>query len=396
MASSSTRGPGIAGNGTVARVHARPEQPPLRVAVTVEQSWQPVPGGTASSTNHLLHELVRREDIEVWGVAARHRAPAPEPWQPPAPVHHLPLPRQVLYRTWHAARWPAVHLGDVRRADVLHATSPAVPPATAPLVATVHDLAFLDRPELYTPRGVRFLRRGTDLARQHAAAVVVPSRWVQQECLSAGFDADRLHVVPHGVRVPTVPAADVAALRERFDLPDGYLMWCGTHEPRKNLATLLRAFELLVADGSDLRLLLVGPEGWGPQAVPAAAVASRVRTAGFLPERWLHAAYAGATVFAYPSKAEGFGMPVLEAMAHGVPVVTSEHSPMAELAAGAGVLVKPDDAAAIAAAVLHAQADTRLGAAGRRNAARHTWADAAAALREVYLRALSEAPSRSH
>jgi glycosyltransferase involved in cell wall biosynthesis len=106
-----------------------------------------------------------------------------------------------------------------------------------------------------------------------------------------------------------VPATAVLALRRRLDLPGPYLMWCGTHEPRKNLATLLRAFEQLVAAGRDLHLLLVGPEGWGPQAAPPAAVASRVRAAGFLSPADLHAAYAGAAVLAYPSLREGFGMP---------------------------------------------------------------------------------------
>lgn len=361
---------------------------PLRVAVTVEQSWQRVPGGTAASTNALLAELSRMPDLDVWGVAARHAARAADPWQPPVPVHHLPLPRAALYRSWHTLRWPPVHLGRRGpRPDVVHATSPAVPPVSAPLVATVHDLAFLDHPELYTPNGVRFLTRGTDLARDHASAVVVPSRWTRDACLRAGFDADRLHVVPHGVSVPDVPAADVTWLRERLDLPGDYVMWCGTHEPRKNLRTLLAAYELLVADGSDLRLLLVGPDGWGPQTPPSDTVAARVRTAGFLPARELHAAYAGAAVFCYPSLQEGFGMPVLEAMAHGVPVVTTRDSPMAEFAAEAGVLVDARDAAAVAAGIAAARGEDEpgtLGALGVVTARRLAWVSAARALADVY------------
>ena len=352
--------------------------------MTVEQSWQPVPGGTAASTNALLGELAGLPDLDVWGVAARHAAPAPVAWRPPVPVHHLPLPRPLLYRTWHAARRPPVHAGGGRRPDVVHATSPAVPPATVPLVATVHDLAFLDRPELYTRQGVRFLTRGTDLARQEAAAVVVPSRTVEAECRAAGFEPDRIHVVPHGVAVPEVPASAVAALRRRLDLPGPYVMWCGTHEPRKNLTTLLHAFELLVVDGRDLHLLLVGPQGWGPQAVPAAPVAGRVRTAGFLPVDELHAAYAGAEVLAYPSLREGFGMPVLEAMAHGVPVVTTRGSAMAEFATGAGVLVDPVDPSAVAAGIDAALGDASLGAEGRRRAAGMTWRAAADRLAQVY------------
>ncbi len=355
------------------------------MAVTVEQAWQRVPGGTAASTNALLAELARRPDMDVWGVAARHGAEAPADWRPPVPVHHLPLPRLALYRSWHALRWPPVHAGGGGRPDVVHATSPAVPPGSAPLVATVHDLAFLDRPDLYTPRGVRFLTRGTRLARELATSVVVPSRAVRQECLAAGFDGDRVHVVPHGVAVPEVPPSAVSALRRRLDLPGPYLMWCGTHEPRKNLATLLRAFELLVAAGSGLHLLLVGPDGWGPQAAPPAAVASRVRTAGFLPSSQLHAAYAGAAVMAYPSLREGFGMPVLEAMAHGVPVVTTRGSAMAEFAGTAGALVDPTDPSEVAGGVEDA---LRHGATysteGRRVASGMTWQVAADRLAAVY------------
>ena len=358
---------------------------PLHVAVTVEQSWQRVPGGTASSTNALLAELALRPDTDVWGVAARHRGPAPAEWRPPVPVHQLPLPREVLYRTWPTLRWPPVTLGSPRRPDVVHATSPAIPPATSPLVATVHDLAFLEVPELYTPRGVRFLRRGTDLARDAAAAVVVPSRWVGRECLAAGFEADRLHVVPHGVAVPAVDPGQVAALRGRLGLRGDYVLWCGTHEPRKNLVTLLKAFALLVEDGTYLDLLLVGPPGWGAAAVPAPEVAAHVRVAGFLPYAQLHAAYAGAAVFAFPSLREGFGLPVLEAMAHGVPVVTTRLSPMAEFAERAGVLIEARDEAELAAGILAARdgADG-YGAEGRRTAAGRTWAGAAARLREVY------------
>ncbi|MGF1648622.1 MAG: glycosyltransferase family 4 protein [Kineosporiaceae bacterium] len=362
-----------------------PPGEPLRVAVTVEQSWQPVPGGTAASTLALLDRLREDPGLAVTGVAARHRGPAPDPWHPPVAVRHLPLPRAALYRSWHVLRWPPVDLGARELADVVHATSPAVPPRSAPLVATVHDLAFLDHPEWYTPRGVRFFRRGTELARTRADAVVVPSEATAADCRRHGFDPARIHVIRHGVTASAVDEADVARLRARLGLDRPYALWCGTREPRKNLPGLLAGFAR-VAGECDLDLVLVGPDGWGDTGpAPDPAVASRVRAVGFLPPGDLAAAYAGAAVFCYPSLAEGFGMPVLEAMAHGAPVVTSAGSAMAEFAGGAAVLVDPRDPAAIGAGVLGALAERdRLAAAGHAVAAAHTWQAAADRLAAVY------------
>ena len=112
----------------------------LRVAVTLEQCWHAVPGGTASSALETVKALQKRDDVEVLGVAARHAPLPPQPWTPTVRMHQLPLPRIALYESWHALRWPPVQraTGPV---DVIHATTFAIPPKNAPLVVTVHDLA---------------------------------------------------------------------------------------------------------------------------------------------------------------------------------------------------------------------------------------------------------------
>lgn len=370
----------------------------VHVAVTVEQSWQPFPGGTAASTNELLGELRHDPRLRLLGIAARHGAPAPHPWQPPVPVHQLPLPRPALYRAWHGLRWPPVDLGLPRGGgvDVIHASSPAVPPATAPLVATIHDLAFLDEPQWYTPRGVRFFRRGTELARRHASAVVVPSTHTRDDCVRAGFDPALVSVIPHGVDVTAVRPGQIRTLRERFGLSRPYVLWCGTHEPRKNLPRLLTAFgDLIAHDDPGVDLVLVGPPGWGPTAVPPPRVAERVHHTGFLAPADLHAAYAGARAFCYPSLREGFGMPVLEAMAHGLPVVTSRSSPMAQIAGDAAEVVDPQDAGSIAEGLRTVlSGPDRYAAASLPRAARFTWAGAAASLAAVYLDVATTAERR--
>jgi glycosyltransferase involved in cell wall biosynthesis len=356
----------------------------LRVAVTLEQLWHEVPGGTASSALETVKALQKRDDVTVLGVAARHDTLPPPPWTPTVHMHQLPLPRIALYESWHALCWPPVQRA-TGPADVIHATTFAIPPKTAPLVVTVHDLAFLYEPSHFTRHGRRFFRRGLSLARRNADVVLVPSQSTLDDCVEAGFDRSRLRLVPHGVAVPPVSADDVAAFVGAYQLPERYVLWCGTLEPRKNVPTLLEAFAKLRRTDPELGLVLVGPTGWGPAPVEAQLVRG-VRLLGFLPTDQLHAAYAGARAFCYPSLREGFGLPVLEAMAHGVPVVTSRGTAMAEFVGDGGLLVDPLDADAIAAAlqiVLGEQHD-EFGAAALKQASRYTWDDAAALTVEAY------------
>ena len=354
--------------------------------MTLEQCWHAVPGGTASSVLETLNafQAEGHTGVDIVGVAARHSAPPPAPWTPPVPVAHLRLPRIALYEAWHGLRRPRVQsaTGPV---DVVHATTLAIPPRSAPLVVTVHDLAFLHAPEHFTRHGMRFFRRGLTLARRDADLVLCPSRSTWDECLDAGFAPERLRLVPHGVSHVPVTDADVTDFRKRHSLSRPYVLWCGTLEPRKNVTTLLAAFDLLSQD-IDIDLVLVGPRGWGEHPVPDS---DSVRLLGFLSAADLHAAYAGSRAFCYPSLREGFGLPVLEAMAHGVPVVTSAGTAMAEFATGAGILVDPLDPAALAQALgraLGAEHDA-LAAAAAERAADYTWARSAqltiAAYREL-------------
>ncbi len=349
----------------------------LRVAITLEQCWHRVPGGTATSAIELVAALQRLRELDVVGVAARHRAMPPAPWAPPVVVRTLPLPRAALYESWHALRWPRVQQA-TGVVDVVHATTMAIPPKSGPLVVTVHDLAFLTEPAHFTKHGLRFFNRGLHLAKRDADLVLVPSQATYDDCVAAGFPASRLRLVPHGVAVPHVSRERVAAFRRERELPDRYVLWCGTLEPRKNVPALLRAFEQVRSHEPGLELVLVGPDGWGDVEVPATA---GVRLLGFLSTADLHAAYAGASAFCYPSLREGFGLPVLEAMAHGVPVVTSASSAMAEFADGAAILVEPRDVDALAHGLLEALGarHDELADAGRKRAAGYSW-DAAAAL----------------
>jgi glycosyltransferase involved in cell wall biosynthesis len=366
----------------------------VRVVMTLEQCWHRVPGGTAVATLELARALRRLDGLELIGVSARHSREPDVAWRPPVPVKRLPLPRLALYEAWHRLRRPAMErwTGSV---DVIHATAMPVPPRSAPLVLTVHDLAFLKDPTHFTGRGNSFFKRGLELAMKEVDLVLCPSMATLNDCIAAGFEEQRLRYVPHGVVIQTVQADEIERVRSQHSLERDYVLWTGTVEPRKNLPGLLRAWEQLDTNAD---LVLVGPKGWNEDLEKhIGAARDRVKVLGFLPQRDLAPIYAGAAVFCYPSFTEGFGLPVLEAMAQGTPVVTSSGTSTEEIAEGAGLLVDPNDPASIAEAIGRVLSDgelaARLAQKGRERAETYSWAKAAtttlAAYREVAWRRLA-------
>lgn len=354
----------------------------MRAAVVIEQCWHRVPGGTATAVLDQVAAVAATGRVDQVGVAARHGAPAPEAWRPSIPVSHLPLPRLALYRTWHRLRWPGVEraTGPV---DVVHATGYAIPPRTAPLVVTVHDVAWRRDPSMFTRNGVRFFEAGLRCTIDDADLVLCPSQATIDDCAAAGIERERLRHVPWGMTTVEVDDDEVAAARERYGLTGRYVLCVGTLEPRKNLARLVAAFEAL--PHRDVTLVVVGPEGWGesPVAEPAARLGERLRLTGFVPRSQLAPLYRGASVVCYPSLWEGYGLPVAEAMGAGAPVVTSAGTATEELVAGgAGLAVDPHDVDAIAGGLAAVLDDDdlarRLREAGRARAAATTWEDTAA------------------
>ena len=319
--------------------------------MTVEQLWQPTPGGSGTYILELARALARGGEVDVVGLAARH-SEGTAPAGLAVPVRQSRLPRRLLYEAWARARRPRAER-QVGGADVVHATTWAVPGTRRPLVVTVHDLAFLREPADFTAHGAAYFRRAMSLVEAEATAVVVPSRATLEDCIAAGIDAPRLAVIPHGVRADPVSPGEVAAFRSAHGLQRPFLLWCGTVEPRKNLERQVRAF-LEAADVlTDLDLVLAGPVGWGDAESRVAQIVDRASTGrvhrlGRLEPHELQVAYAAAVALVFASTWEGFGMPVLEAMAHGVPVVTSAGTSMAEIVGDAGVLVDPGDVSSIA------------------------------------------------
>ena len=360
----------------------------MRVAIPLEQCWHEVPGGTARASIDLVTALLAQPDVDVVGVSAWHRQPPEDPWRPPVAVRRLPLPRIGLYETWHGVRRPRVErvTGPV---DVVHVLGGAVAGHRAPLVVTVHDLAFLHHPDMFTRHGIRFFERALELTRREAERVFVPSRATLEDCVAAGIERERLRQVPWGIVVRDVDAAAVDRARRSLGIEGEYVLVVGTREPRKNLARLLQAWRLV---DRDLRLVVVGPAGWGDglgAENDGSGLPPNVTMTGFVDEATRDALYAGAVASVYPSLFEGFGLPVLESMALGCPVVTSAGTATEELIAdGAGVAVDPTDVESIAAGIVSLVDDgtlrRRMAEAARARARRYTWEHAATLTIETY------------
>lgn len=357
----------------------------VRVCLTLEQCWHRVPGGTAVAAIGMARALGESPRAKPIGVAARHARPAPTDWAPPITVEHLPLPRLALYESWHRLRRPRVEkaTGPV---DVVHATSFAIPPRSASLVVTVHDLAFLHEPGHFTKRGLGFFRRGMELTVQEADVIHCPSEATASDCVANGFDRNRIRVIPLGVdRTPVQPSTiDEVLASHGIERP--YVLWTGTIEPRKNLRGLLEAWRL--AERNSETLVLVGPAGWGEDIESLVGGTRNVRSIGFVDRRSLAALYSGAVAFCWPSLREGFGFPVLEAMAQGCPVITSRGTSTEEIAGDAGVLVDPTDPHDIARALTEVLDDPARGdelrSRGLARSATYTWKRTADLLCDAY------------
>jgi glycosyltransferase involved in cell wall biosynthesis len=304
------------------------------------------------------------------------------------------VPARALQAAWSRLEVPPVEWL-AGRLDCFHATNFVAPPARrAAVVVTVHDLTFRTRPELVAPASLRY-RRLVPRSLARAAVVCTPTAAVAAELAEAyGVAPERVAVTPLGVREAYRSARPPApAWLAGHGLPPSYVLFVGSLEPRKNLPVLLAAYRELLAQGTDVPpLVLAGPGGWGPAPDAAGLPPGTVVTTGYLPAAELVQVMAGAAVFAFPSAVEGFGLPPLEALACGVPVVASDLPALREVLGPHAAFAPAGDAGALAAALaktLAGEPDGAATAARRAHAARFTWHACATATLAAYRRALS-------
>jgi glycosyltransferase involved in cell wall biosynthesis len=298
------------------------------------------------------------------------------------------VPVSVLNYLWHRAEWPNIEMlaGDV---DVVHAAHPLlIPSRRAAQVVTIHDLYFLQHPERTRAEIRRDYAELTPHHARRADAIITPSAYTKRLATEQlGVDADRIYVCPPGApawktlgRTPNTPG-------------DGYLLFLGTLEPRKNLDVVLDAYTALLRGARRVpRLVIAG--GVSADAQPwlhrmtHEPLRDHIVYRGYIGHDERETLYAGARALVLPSFDEGFGLPVLEAMSAGVPVVTSNRGSLPEVVGGAGVLLDPGDVSAWAAALERIAGDeqwaTELASAGLERARAFTWERSATELRRAY------------
>lgn len=341
---------------------------PLRVALDGTPLLGPRTG-IGTYTEHLVRELAAREDVVLTVTAFSGRARRPADLPRGVAWRHLPVPAGVLRSAWLRSPLPRVEWL-VGPGDVFHGTNFVLPPGRATGVVTVHDLSYERFPDLVSAASRQY-RTLVPRGLRHAGAVLTPSAAVRDEVVAHyRVPEDRVHVTALGVAPDWAVAHPLAADRRRaLGVPDDYLLFLGTREPRKNLPTLLAAHRAATAEGSAPPLVLVGAEGWGDLA-PGPATLMLPHLAR--PE--VQGLVAGARALVMPSLYEGFGLPVLEAMSAGTAVVCSDIPVLREVAGAHARFVPPTDADAWAdalATVVHALPAEA--AAARDRAAAFTW-----------------------
>ncbi len=359
--------------------------------------------GMGRYTHELLAALLAIDPANSYD--ALYYAPAgTEQADPPldrVPAHKIHLSAKAWRMAALLADFAGLPLDRwLKPGDVFHATDNWLPPLRqAGTVFTIQDLTHLFFPEFHLPLNRWFLKLMLPRFLRRADAVITASESTRRDVVRWLHIPDgKLCVIYHGVNQAYRPIADQAILtsvRARYALPEGYLLYLGTIEPRKNLLTLLEAYQALIVQATPAPdLVIAGRKGWRFQPVfdrvQALGLDTRVHFTDWIADEDGPAVMNAARAFVYPSYYEGFGLPPLEAMACGVPVLCSNASSLPEVVGQSGLLLPPDDASAWAAALSRVLSDPQLSrdlrARGLAHARQFTWEATARQTLEVYQR----------
>ncbi len=312
----------------------------------------------------------------------------------------IPLPPRRLTQLWHRLRIPLPIEWLTGPLDILHAPDFVAPPTRARTLVTIHDLSYMVHPECAVPGVAAFLRDAVPRALQRADAIVADSESTRRDLQRLlKIAPERVSVVYPAVdeRFRPLPPEVCEPVRRRLRLPPRFILFVGTIEPRKNLVRLLEAFAridpaALRDGGDDLFLVIAGRRGWMYQPVfetiERLRLGDRVHVLDFVADSDLPIVYNLAQAFVYPSIYEGFGLPPLEALACGTPVMTSDNSSLPEVVGAAALLAPADDVEALSDGMIRLLNDSalrdRLRQAGLEQARRFRWEASARQIIEHY------------
>jgi len=361
--------------------------------------------GISRYTDRMLSSLGPLLDGDRCAVFVGPNVPADAPALAGLQVIRTPLPthRPIVRILWEQLALPLA----LRRwgADLLHAPAYVAPLASpCPTVVTFHDLSFYLMPRAFNRQNRLYLQAFSQWAARRARRLIAVSEHTRQDLIRLlGVPPARVDVVYNGVDDcfrPEPDARRIERFRQEKGLPARFLLYLGTIEPRKNVPGLLRAYAEARRRGLADPLVIAGGRGWGDERIAQLLdqldLRSSVTLTGFVASDERPLWYNAATLFAFPSYYEGFGLPVVEAMACGTPVVSSDRSCLPEVIGDAGVLVDPDDPSAWAAALVMVVRDAALrhdlAARGIERARRFTWKAAARATLQTYRTAWASPP----
>jgi glycosyltransferase involved in cell wall biosynthesis len=335
----------------------------------------------------LWYSSMSRTPLSLTSAGARYRGT----------LKRIPLSPRVASIIWQRMRLGLPIDRLIGKPDVVHEPDFVAPPVKAPMIATIHDLSYLVVPEFAHPSLKRYLESSVPRTLRRASHVIAVSETTRQDIVERyNVESERVSTIYNGVDgwfYAPEPAAVERAI-EHFGLRRPYFIIVGTVEPRKNHLALLHAFAKLYEKRKDVSLAIVGSPGWLSEPIIAeiekSAMSMPVRYLRFVDDTWIPSLYAGSVALVAPSWYEGFGLPVLEAMACGAAVITSDRGSLPEVAGGNAILVPPGDIEELAASMERLLDDSTLRAdlvrRGREHAATFSWRAAAEEHVQLYRR----------
>lgn len=378
---------------------ARRKMPnPSRILIDVTSALKQS-AGIGRYTRGLVDALATHfPDLPVVLVSARDAPPPPPTW--PYPLRRLPFTERQAVILWQRLRAPLPADLILGRADLYHSPDFVLPPLwRTPGIVTVHDLSFMVYPQYAVPGLEFYLRGAVPRAVRRARLVLADSENTRRDLMRFwNTPPEKIHVLYPGLSPRFRPVEDpevLARVRERYRLPERFILSVSRLEPRKNFPGLIRAFNRLKARFRvPHHLVIAGGKGWLYDPIFEEAARSpyreQIHFPGFVADEDLPALYTLADAFAYPSFYEGFGFPPLEAMACGVPVVVADNSSLPEVVGEAGIRLHAEDeegwAEALARVLMDEDTRVRLRVAGFQQAARFTWQASATRLVDLYAR----------